>query len=142
MPLSAASASPEWTSPSARRRSREKPSGVSTSISAQAMPRVIARPLALQHAAADLIELDRLKQSLEIALAKTLVALALDDLEEDRPNDRRREYLQEHLVLGRRTVEKYSILLQPHGVLSVIRQPGREHIVVRVGRILEGYVAP
>src|SRR5689334_3895348 len=34
------------------------------------------------HAAPDLVELDRFEQRLEIAFAKALIALALDDLEE------------------------------------------------------------
>ena len=38
----------------------------------------------LQHAAAHLVALDGLEQGLEVAFAETLVALALDDLEENR----------------------------------------------------------
>jgi hypothetical protein len=41
------------------------------------------------HAAADLVELDGLEQRLEVALAEALVALALDDLEEDRADGSR-----------------------------------------------------
>ena len=37
--------------------------------------------------APDLVELDRLEQRLEVAFAEALVALALDDLEEDRADD-------------------------------------------------------
>ncbi len=36
-------------------------------------------------AAPDLVELDRFVQRLKIAVSETLIALALDDLEEDRP---------------------------------------------------------
>jgi hypothetical protein len=39
----------------------------------------------LQHPAAHLVELDRLEQRLEVAFAEALVAFALDELEEDRP---------------------------------------------------------
>src|SRR3546814_7794264 len=39
---------------------------------------------ALQHAALDLVALDALEQGLEVAFAEAFVALALDDLEEDR----------------------------------------------------------
>src|SRR5258706_1336003 len=44
------------------------------------------RRVHLQHAPADLVFLDRFKQCLEIALAKAIVALALDEFEEDRPD--------------------------------------------------------
>jgi len=50
-----------------------------------------------QHPAADLIFLDRLEQRAEIALAEALVALALDELEEDRPEHGAGEYLQQYL---------------------------------------------
>lgn len=49
----------------------------------------------LDHAAADLVQLNGLEQGLEVADAETLVALALDDLEEDRPEKVFREYLQQ-----------------------------------------------
>src|SRR5258708_36703126 len=56
----------------------------------------------VEHAAPDLVELDRFEEGREIALAETLVALALDDLEEDRPDHRRGEHLQPHPGPGRR----------------------------------------
>ena len=37
----------------------------------------------IQHATADLVQLDGFEQCLEVALPKALVPLALDDLEED-----------------------------------------------------------
>ena len=40
--------------------------------------------LFLQHAAAHLIQLDTLEQRLEVAFAESLVAFALDELEENR----------------------------------------------------------
>src|SRR5690606_2488890 len=47
---------------------------------------LVVRPgPALQHPALHLVALDALEQRLEIAFAEALVALALDDLEEDRP---------------------------------------------------------
>src|SRR5215470_18016730 len=52
--------------------------------------------LHLQHAAADLVFLDRFEQRLEIALAESVIALALDELEEDRPDRVGRENLQQH----------------------------------------------
>src|SRR5688500_10858963 len=45
----------------------------------------------LQHAAAHLVALDRLEQRLEVAFAETVVALALDELEEHGPQLRLRE---------------------------------------------------
>src|SRR3954471_848069 len=49
-------------------------------------------------AAADLVELDRFEQGLEIALAEALVALALDDLEKDRADHILREDLEEEAL--------------------------------------------
>ena len=37
-----------------------------------------------QHATANLVKFNRLKQRLEVAFAKALIALALDELEKDR----------------------------------------------------------
>jgi hypothetical protein len=42
--------------------------------------------LVLHYTAANLVQLDRLEQRLEVAFAEALIALALDDLEEDRSN--------------------------------------------------------
>jgi hypothetical protein len=50
------------------------------------------------HAAPDLIELDRFEQGFEIALAEALIALALDDLEEDRPDHVLGEDLQQQAL--------------------------------------------
>src|SRR4029078_6774655 len=51
--------------------------------------------LSLQSAAPHLVELDRLEERLEVALAEALVALPLDELEEDRPELVLGEDLQE-----------------------------------------------
>jgi len=53
--------------------------------------------LGRQHAAADLVFLDRLEKRLEVPLPESVVALPLDELEEDRPNDGLGEDLQEYL---------------------------------------------
>ena len=64
----------------------------------------------LQHAAADLVELDRFEQGAEIALAEALVALALDDLEEDRADHGLGEDLQQQpAALGRRAVDQDAV---------------------------------
>ena len=51
-------------------------------------------------AAANLVELDGLEQRLEVALAEAIVALALDDLEEDRPDHILCEDLQQQARVG------------------------------------------
>jgi hypothetical protein len=47
----------------------------------------------LNHATPQLIALERLEERLEVALAEPFVALALDELEEHRAEERRGEYL-------------------------------------------------
>ena len=51
-----------------------------------------------EHAARDLVAFDGLEQRLEVTLAETFIALALDDLEEDRTDDVAGEDLQQHTV--------------------------------------------
>ena len=66
-----------------------------------------------QHSAAHLIQLDRFEQRLEVAFAEAVVALALDDLEEDRPDDVLREDLQQQaFALARIAVDQDAPLLQ------------------------------
>gem|GEM_PF-4839654 len=55
--------------------------------------------LAPDHAAANLVFLDGFEQRLEVAFAKPLVALALDDFEEDRADHRVGEDLQQDAVI-------------------------------------------
>src|SRR6185312_1229315 len=50
------------------------------------------------HPTPDLVLLDRFEQGTEVAFAEALVALALDDLEEDRADDVLREDLQQHAL--------------------------------------------
>src|SRR5687767_255679 len=64
----------------------------------------IAAPLAGEPApsddsAPDLIALDGFEQRAEVAFAEALVALALNDLEENRPDDVLRENLQQHALV-------------------------------------------
>ena len=49
-------------------------------------PKLVLFGRVVEDAAADLVFLDRFEQSLEVAFAKAFVALALDKLEEDRPD--------------------------------------------------------
>src|SRR5581483_9998133 len=91
--------------------------GVHRFISPRANARIVSRSNRLQRAAADLIELDRLEQRAEIAFAEALVALALDDLEEDRADHRLGEDLEQQ-VAGR-PVEEDPVAPQPPDVLAV-----------------------
>src|SRR5690606_24202368 len=68
-------------------------------------------------AAADLVELDRFEQRLEIALAEALIALALDDLEEDRADHALGEDLQQQPLAGLgRAVDQDAALAQRRDV--------------------------
>src|SRR3546814_6509952 len=74
---------------------------------------------ALQHAALDLVALDGLEQGLEVAFAEAFVALALDDLEEDRAERVRGEDLQQLALVGFRVgVDQDLVLRQPGHVLA------------------------
>src|SRR2546423_11857615 len=77
----------------------------------------------LQYAAAHLVELHRLEQRAEVALAEALVALPLDDLEEDRADHGLGEDLQEEPP-ARAAVEQDLALLQLGDRLAVVRQTG------------------
>src|SRR6478672_12821436 len=64
-----------------------------------------------EDAPANLVELDALEERLEIAFAEALVALALDDLEEDRPDHVLGEDLQQQALSGlRRAVDQDTAL--------------------------------
>src|SRR6478609_4901753 len=66
-----------------------------------------------EDAPANLVELDALEERLEIAFAEALVALALDDLEEDRPDHVLGEDLeQQALSFGRRAVHQDAAFLE------------------------------
>src|SRR5690606_29575111 len=89
-----------------------------------------------QHAAPDLVEFDRFEQRLEVAFAEALVALALDDLEEDRADHRPGEDLQEQAAVGA-AVEQDAVGRETGAILAVVRQARIEQLVVGVGRIEE-----
>src|SRR5690606_5149359 len=77
---------------------------------------------ALQHAALHLVALDAFKQGLEVAFAEAFVALALDDLEEDRAEGVLGEDLQQLALVGLRVgVDQDLVLRQPRHVLAVVR---------------------
>src|SRR4051812_43611369 len=81
----------------------------------------------LQHPPANLIFLDRFEQRLEVAFAEPIVALALDELEEDRPDGVRRKDLQQHLGVAALdyalAVNENAVALQAGDVLAMLRQP-------------------
>src|SRR3546814_14856146 len=78
--------------------------------------------LGFQDAAADLVLLDGVEQRLEVALAEALVTLALDDLEEHRPDDVLGEDLQQAAaVRRRRAVDQDLAGREPRAVLAVAR---------------------
>src|SRR5262249_33932002 len=93
--------------------------------------------LLLEYATPNLVQLDRFEERPEIAFAEALIALALDDLEEDRPDDCRGEDLQQHLVGDRRAVDQDTVFLQARAVLLVSGQTLRQQIVIGFRRVLE-----
>src|SRR5439155_12774857 len=92
----------------------------------------------LQHAAANLILLDRFEQRLEIALAESIVALALDEFEEDRPDRIGRKDLQQHFCVAAidhaLAVDQDAVLLQSHDILAMLRQARVNLLKVGAGR--------
>src|SRR4051812_6811962 len=96
-----------------------------------------------EDAAADLVLLDRFEQRAEIAFAKPLVALALDDLEEDRPDHRLGEYLeQQALPLAGVAVDQDLVAIEPRQILAVARQAGIDCLVIGLRHRHERNAAP
>src|SRR3954467_951329 len=96
----------------------------------------------LNDPAPNLIKLDGLEQSLEVALAEALVALALDDLEEDRADHILGEDLQQQaLALGRSAVHQDLAFFELGDALVVAFDALGEQLVISVGRVLEGDAA-
>src|SRR3989442_13777647 len=89
-----------------------------------------------QNAAAHLVELHRLEQRLEVALAEALVALPLDDLEEDRADGGLGEDLQQQPA-ARAAVDEDLPLLQLLERLAMVWQALADHLVIGVRRIEE-----
>src|SRR3569832_342663 len=92
--------------------------------------------LDLDHAATDLVQLDGVEQGLEVALAERLVALALDDLEENRAEQVAGEYLQQEAVLLR-AVDQDAVLAHPLHILAVARQAAVDQLEIGVDGVLE-----
>src|ERR1044072_5785781 len=95
-------------------------------------------PHSSQHTSAHLVQLDRFEQGLEVAFAETLVALALNDLEEDRPDDVLREDLQQQpLALLRVVFDQDAALAQLLQILAVAADPRVHALIICVRRVLE-----
>ncbi len=60
----------------------------------------VSQSIRRQHAALDLVAIDGFEQRLEVAFAKAIVTLALDELEEHRPHQGGGEYLQQQPTLA------------------------------------------
>ena len=88
------------------------------------------------HAAADLVEFDRLVQRLEVAVAEALVALALDDFEEDRADHGLGEDLQQDALVTDIAVDQDAVLLQPLQVVAVPRHALVHQPVIGLDRVL------
>src|SRR5512140_1023777 len=102
------------------------------------------RVLSPDDAPPHLIALERLEQRFEIALAESLVALALDELEEHGAEERLREDLQQQALAAAfgRAVEQDAARAEVGDVLAVTGQALVEHLVIRVrGRLHERYAA-
>src|ERR1700733_5216172 len=95
-----------------------------------------------QHSAAHLVELQGFEQRLEVTLAEALIALALNDLEEARPDHvLGKDLKQQALSLGRRTVHQDATLTQALQILAVAGYAPIERLIIRVGRVLKLHAA-
>src|SRR3954452_24472734 len=91
-----------------------------------------------QDAPADLVELDRFEQGLEIAFAEALIALALDDLEEDRSDHVLGEDLEEQALAGLgRAVDQDAALAHLGDIVAVPGHALVDHVVIGFGAVLE-----
>src|SRR6185437_12381066 len=92
----------------------------------------------LDDAAADLILLDRLEERAEVALAEAFVALALDDLEEDRADHVAGEDLQQQAIAALGVaVDHDPAAAQLLERLAMSRDARIDGFVVGIGRVLE-----
>src|SRR5471032_753959 len=96
-------------------------------------PHVLAGARVLHHATPYLIEFNRFEQRLEVAFAETLIALALDDLEEDRANLVFREDLQQDFVAH--AIDQDFAFAQFRHRFAVIRHAPVDEFVIRVDSV-------
>ncbi len=93
------------------------------------------------HAASDLIQLDAFEQGLEIAVAKAFIALALDDLEEDRADHILGEDLEQDALFADISVDQDTVALQPIQILAMARHALVDQFVIGLDRILQPHAA-
>src|SRR5690348_5122808 len=97
----------------------------------------------LQHPASHLVALDRFEQGLEVAFAETFVALALDDLEEDRADAVLGEDLQQQFLFRFHVgVDQDLVLRQPRHVLAMVRHAQAVPSEIGIGRMRDSAPAP
>src|SRR5215469_8862533 len=90
--------------------------------------------LGFEDAAADLVTLDRFEKGAKIAFAEAFVALALDDLEEDRADHGFGEDLQQQALSSYRgAVDQDSVAAQPREILAVSGDTAVDRLVIGVG---------
>src|ERR1700676_3216113 len=98
----------------------------------------LRRVLHLQHAPTNLVFLDRFEQRLEIAFAKAIVALTLDEFEEDRPDRIGREDLQQHFGVAAIdhafAIDQNAVAPQALNIFAVLRQARVDLLEVGFGR--------
>src|SRR3546814_398165 len=106
-----------------------------------AAPAVIARlaiDLGRNHAAPDLIQFDAFEQRFEIAFPETLIALALNDFEEDGPNHILGKDLQQKPIAGfGRSIDQDAALTHFLYVVTVTGDALVNHVIISVGRVLK-----
>src|SRR3984893_10789202 len=95
----------------------------------------------LDDAAAFLVEFDGLEQGLKIPFAEALVALALNDLEKDRPDGILGEYLQQNAAVGI-TVDQHAAPLQFAQGFAMAADARIDAFIIGGGRVLELDAAP
>src|SRR3546814_8927455 len=87
--------------------------------------------------APNLGQFDRFEQRLKIAVAETLVPLALDDLEEDRPDHVLGEDLEQDAFVADIAVDQDAVLLQSLEILAVAGDALVDQLVIGLDRILQ-----
>ena len=98
------------------------------------MPRLVSA----DHATPHLVQLDGLEQGPKVAFTKPLVALALNDFEEDRADHGAGEDLQQQsLALGRGPIDQDTVPAQSFQVLSMARHPFVNPLVIGVRGLLQ-----
>jgi hypothetical protein len=96
----------------------------------------------MRDAPANLVFLDGVEQRLEVAFAEALIAIALNDFEEDRADHGIGEYLQQQaLTFGRRAIEQNIVRAQAGDILAMPGNPLVEGLIVRSRRIYENHAA-